>query len=245
MRKLWLVAGLGALVVILGAGALGAIALAQDGDDGSGFDFRQKLHEAIAAALGIDVDKYDAAVDTARQQVLDEAVSEGVLTEEQAERMSERLAEGFGVGGFGGRRGGMLGGRGVMLGGSQASLLAVAAEVLGMSVEDLTAALQDEDSNSISAVAAAKGVEPQAIADAFVAQRAERLAEAVEAGRITQEQADVMLERMEKEVLEHLDDPFTGTGGPGGCFGGRPGGSRHGGMMGPGGLRAYPGTDES
>ena len=207
------------------------------------------LVAGITTALGIGVDEYEAAADTARQQVLDEAVSEGVLTEEQAERMSERLAEGWGpgtMGAFGGRHGGMMGrgGYGGMMAGSQGSLLTVAAEELGMSVEDLTAALQD--GKSIAAVASEKGVDPQAIADAFMSERAEWLAEAVADGRMTQEQADYMLEHMEAQILEHLDAPFSGAGGPGDCFG-RQGGSWRGGpgMMGPGGIRSYPGTDES
>jgi hypothetical protein len=154
----------------------------------------------------------------------------------------------MGPGGFfGGSRGGMMGGRGGyggMMGGSQNSLLAVAAEALDMSVEDLVAALENENTNTIAAVATAKGVDPQVIADAFVAQRAEWMAEAVADGRMTQAQADAMLSHMEEQVLEHLNAPYTGTGVPGGCFGGG-GGFRRGGMMGPGGLRAYPGTDES
>jgi hypothetical protein len=250
VRKLWTIVGLVTLVVLLGATALGAIAFAQDGEDGASwpFDFRQKVHDAIASALGIGVDEYDVAVETARQQVLDEAVSEGVLTEEQAERMSERLAEGVGpgMGGFG-RRGGMIGGRGGfggMMAGSQASLLSVAAEELGLTVEELTAELQD--GKTIAGVAAEQGVEPQAIVDAFVAQRADWLAQAVADGRISQEQADWMLEHMQEQVLEHLDAPFSGAGGPGGCWGGRQGGSWRGGpgMMGPG-FRGYPGTGES
>ncbi len=251
MKKLWTIAGLVALVAILGATALGAIVLAQDEDDGTGFDLRERLHEAIAGVLGVGVDEYDAAVDTARQQVLDEAVSEGVLTEEQAERMGERFAEGVGPGGMGGfgRRGGMMGRSGGfgggMMGGSQSSLLAVAAEELSMTVEELAAALENEDTNTIAAVAAAQGVDPQVIVDAFVAQRAEWMAQAVEDGRMTQEQADYMLDHMQEEVLEHLDTPYTGAGGPGGCFGGGQGGSWRGGMMGPGGFRAFPGTDES
>jgi polyhydroxyalkanoate synthesis regulator phasin len=254
VRKLWIVVGVVALVGILGATALGAIAFAQEEENGTSwpFDFRQKVHDAIAGALGLGAEEYDAAVDTARQQVLDEAVSEGVLTEEQAELMGERMAEGMGPGGkggFGSRRGGMMGragGFGGMMGGSQSSLLSVAAETLNMSVEDLTAALENENTNTIAAVATANGVDPQAIVDAFVAQRAEWLAESVADGRITQEQADYMLDHMEEEVLEHINTPFTGTGVPGGCFGGEPGSFRRGGgMMGPGGLRAYPGTDES
>ncbi len=252
MKKLWTIVGLVALVVLLGSTALGTIALAQDGEDGTvwPFDFRQRVHDAIATALGISADEFDAAVDTARQQVLDEAVSEGVLTEEQAERMSERQAQGVGPGGmsaFGRGRGmmGRQGGFGGMMAGTQSSLLSVAAEELGMTLDELTAELQD--GKTIADVAAEKGVEPQAIADAFLAQRAEWLAGAVADGRITQQQADWMLENMQEQVLEHLDSPFAGTAGPGGCWGDRQGGSwrRGGGMMGPGGFQGFPGTDES
>jgi polyhydroxyalkanoate synthesis regulator phasin len=238
--------------MLLGAAVLGTIALAQDGEDGTvwPFDLRQRVHDAIAAALGISADEYDAVVDTARQQVLDDAVSEGVLTEEQAERMSERWAQGVGPGGMGafGRGRGMMGrqgGFGGMMAGTEISLLGVAAEELGMTLDELTAALQD--GKTIADLAAEKGVEPQVIADAFVAQRAEWLAEAVADGRITQQQADWMLENMQEQVLEHLDAPFAGAAGPGGCWGGHQGGSwrRGGGMMGPGGLQGFPGTDES
>ena len=101
MKKLWTIVGLVALVMFLGAAVLGTIVLAQNGTDGTVWpsDLRQRVHDAIASALGIDTEEYDAIVDTARQQVLDDAVNEGLLTEEQAERMSERWAQGMGPGG--------------------------------------------------------------------------------------------------------------------------------------------------
>jgi hypothetical protein len=252
MRKLWTIVGLVALVVLLGGTAFGVMALAQEEGDGTSwpFDFRQKAHDAIAGALGIGVDEYDAAVDAAREQVLEEALSEGVLTQEQAERMRERFAEGSGprgMRGFG-DRGAMMGRRGgfgAMMGGSQGSLLSVAAEELGLTVQELTAELQD--GKSIAAVASEKGVEPQAIVDAFMAQRADWLAQSVAEGRITQQQADWMLEHMQEQVRAHLDAPFTGAGGRGDCFGDQSEGTwqRGPGMMRQGGFRGYPGASDS
>ena len=82
--------------------------------------------------------------------------------------------------------------------------LAVAAEVLGMSEEDLLAELQD--GKSIADVAAEQGVDPQTIADAYVAQVAENLAQAVADEKITQEQADDMLSNIEEHAAEMLEN---------------------------------------
>jgi len=86
--------------------------------------------------------------------------------------------------------------------GSGYSLVAVAAEKLDMTIPELRDAL--EDGQTIADLAQEKGVELQDIADAWLAERAEILSQAVADGRITQEQADEMLEHMEEEVLEHL-----------------------------------------
>jgi hypothetical protein len=122
------------------------------------------------------------------------------------------------------------------------SFISVAADELGMTVQDLVSELQD--GKTIADVAAEKGVDPQAIADAFVAQHAEWLNEAVADGRITQEQADQMLQHMTEEVQEHLTEPFPFEGhGPGGCEGGMFGGRGHGWR--PGGpVRAFPGQKD-
>ena len=241
MKRFWKVLGIAVLVGVVGVALVGAVAFAQDDGDGSSwpFDFGQKLHEAIANVLGISVDEYDAAVDTAQQQVLDEAVSEGVLTQEQADRIQERADEGFGFGMKGDFFGGH--GRGGMMGGGDSALLTIAAEQLGMTEEDLVAALQD--GSTIADLAAEKGVELQAIADAYVAQKSEDLAAAVESGRITQDQADAMIERMSEEVLERLEGnmPF---GGPGLGAHGRHGGFGPGGMW-PGSTPTLPGESES
>jgi hypothetical protein len=126
---------------------------------------------------------------------------------------SVAFAHGPGGQGRGGKCGGLMG----RWGDSTNSLVAVAADVLGMERADLIAELQT--GKTIAQVAQERGVDPQAIVDAFIAIRAESLAEAVAAGCITQEQADLMLAHLAEEVAERLNEPFS--------FGyGRRGGSR-------------------
>ena len=223
MNKWLKVAGIATLVAVLAVGAVGAVALAQEGsDDSSGWNFRARLQQAIAGILGISVEEYETAVDTAQGQVLEEAVADGWLTQEQADRMQERMnlgpgAHPMGKGFFGGR--GAWGMRGN-------SLFSVAAEELGMELSDLMAELQD--GKSIAEVAGGLGVDPQTIADAYLAQVAETLADAVENERITQKQADSMLE----SITETIDDQLEAA--CGGCF--------PGGFMGRGGrFRGFPG----
>ncbi len=226
MKRFWKIAGIATLVAVLGVAALGAVALAQEGsEDSSGWNFRERLQQAIAGILGISVEEYDTAVDTAQGQVLEEAVADGWLTQEQADRMQERMnldpgARWMGKG-FWGRRGawGMRGD----------SLFSIAADELGMSLSDLTAELQE--GKSIAEVAEEKGVDPQTIADAYLAQYAETLSEAVEDERITQKQADLMLKSMTETVGAQLEAAcggcgpagFMGRGGRAGGFGGFPG----------------------
>jgi hypothetical protein len=110
-------------------------------------------------------------------------------------------------------------------GGSTNSLVAVAADVLEMEQADLAAELQA--GKTIAQVAQERGVDPQTIVDAFIAIRAEILAEAVANGCITQEQADLMLEHLAEEAAARVYEPFSpgehgqGTGGRGRHGGGQ------------------------
>lgn len=233
MRRFWKIAGIATLVAVLAVGAIGAVALAQEGsDDSSGWNFRERLHQAIASILGISVEEYETAVDTAQGQVLEEAVADGWLTQEQADRMQERMNLAPGPHPMGR---GFPGGRGAW-GMRGNSLFSVAAEELGMEWSDLMAELQE--GKSIAEVAREKGVDPQTIADAYLVQVAESLADAVENERITQKQADSMLEN----ITETIDDQLEAA--CGGCF--------PGGFMGRGGRgfgfparKGFPGWGES
>ena len=226
MKRLMKIAGIATLVVVLAAGAVGAVALAQEGsEDSSGWNFRDRMHQAIASILGITVEKYEEAIETAEDQVLEQAVADEWLTQEQADRMQEHLdaVPGPGRGGMGFR--GMRG----MPGMHSESLISIAAEQLDMSVSDLTDELQD--GKSIADVAAEKGVETQTIADAYLAQYKEKLADAVADGDITQKQADAMLENRAEQVAEQLEAACGGCM-PGGFMGPGDRGHRSGGFMG-------------
>ena len=134
---------------------------------------------------------------------------------------SVAFAQGPGGQGAGGNEcGGVMGRQG----GSTNSLVSVAADVLGMEWADLVAELQA--GKTIAQVAEGLGVDPQTIVDAFIAIRAEKLAEAVVNGCITQEQADLMLEHLTEEATARVYEPFTPGGGRGQGGGGRRGGGQ-------------------
>lgn len=108
-------------------------------------------------------------------------------------------AQGYGPGSMGARNGG----------GPQNSLVAVAAKVLGMNQTDLVAALNGK---TIAAVAKEKGVATEKIVDAFIAPRVEALKNAVDAGRLTQAQADKVLATMKTNVTAQLNTAWTPRG---------------------------------
>jgi flagellar biosynthesis chaperone FliJ len=208
--------------------------------------------QALADALGITLDDVHAAlagtiadlaegqgmtladiVDTLIEPTierLEQAVEDGRLTQdeadEQIEQMEERLLEGLETGswfsmGHGGSRGpGDAGFHGS--GDAQPELLA---DALGMTAEDVREALAD--GQTIAEMAEAQGVALEDLVDALMDPTIERLEQAVEDGRLTQDEADEQIEQMAERLLEGLE---SGTGfGRGmmrGGFGGRPGGMR-------------------
>ncbi len=101
--------------------------------------------------------------------------------------------------------GGMMGWGGFRWAGPQNSLIAVAAEALGLTPQELIAELQA--GKTIADVAEEQGVALETIVDAFLAPREEALQAAVEAGRLTQEQADALL----AQIREHVRTRLTAT----------------------------------
>jgi hypothetical protein len=222
MNRVWKIVGIATLVAILGVATVGAVAYAQDDGEGFPFDFAGKFKEALADILGVTVEEYDNAVEQARGQVIDEAKAEGWLTEDQAEMLQWRWEQAPDMGFRGMGRGFDKFGPGMLDRGD--SLLSIAADALDLSLTDLLTELQD--GKSVADVASEKGVDTQAIVDAYAAQFKENLDEAVAEGRITQKQADYQLERATERVSERLEN--TGSG--------EFRGGRHG-----GGMRGFPG----
>lgn len=188
-----------------------------DGDGFHGHDGDMTAGEDLAAALGITIEELQTAQEAANAAALEQAVADGLITQEQADQMAQ----------FGGRamRGGHFGAFGDM-----DELLA---NELGISVEALQTA-QDEANAARLAQMVADGYLTQEQADLMAARRAVQshldveglnaaaqaayetaVQAALDAGEITQAQADQLLsDAAASPNFGHFD--FGGRGGRGG-----------------------------
>lgn len=188
----------------------------------------------LAAALGITVEELQAAQDSVRTAAIDQAVADGILTQEQADQLKagEQVRVPFM-------------GRG---GAAQIDHEALLAEALGITVEELEAAKVEARAAAV-AQAVADGEITQEQADLMAARQAfgsyqqaqtqaayaAALQAAVTAGSITQAQADLLLANMQTGFGRGMGDFGHGMGGHGrgghGGHGRGPGGQ--GGLNGP------------
>ena len=223
MKRLWK-AGLAVVAFLaLGVTAVGFVAAQTDSEvptpqTGVLGDFVGKLAEN----LGISQDELEAAIDETQLEIVDDAVAQDRLTEEQADRIRERIESGEGMFPFGGFGKGFAMGRGMCDLGAHLDDLA---EFIGISADDLRAALVD--GQSLTQVAEANGVSRDDLVGYLVGEVETRVAQAVEDGKIDQARADEILanatERIEQMVdQEGLPDAFGPWGGGhhrGGGFG--------------------------
>lgn len=87
------------------------------------------------------------------------------------------------------------------------SLVDATAEATGLTVDEVIAALQD--GQTFAQIAEEQDVDPQAIVDAFLADRQAALEQAVADGRLTREQADEMLAEMTEHVSVRMEQTWT------------------------------------
>ena len=118
-------------------------------------------------------------------------VSDGTLTQAQADKVVETLNAAGPLGGGHGRGG--RGGPG----------LEAAATALGLTADELRTELQD--GSTVAEVASEKGVDLTTVTDAMLAEKKERLAEAVASGKITQEDADERLANAPERITAHVN----------------------------------------
>jgi polyhydroxyalkanoate synthesis regulator phasin len=144
---------------------------------------------AVAVPVLADTGATSAAVDRIKD-ALAGLVGDGSITQEQADEVATTLGE-AGIGGHGGHHGGRLD-------------LSAAATALGMTEEELRTALA-VDGTSLAEVAGAQNVDVDALVDALVQAQQERIAQAVEDGRITQAEADERLADLEARVTERVN----------------------------------------
>lgn len=136
------------------------------------------------------------------RDALADLVEDGSITAEQADEVASTLAD-VALGGPGGHGGGFRPG------------LSAAAAALDMTEDELREALQADDT-SLADVAEAQGVEVDVLVDALVAEAQERIAQAVEDGDLTQEEADERLADLEARITERVNSDDWGHHGPGG-----------------------------
>lgn len=201
LRRVLVVLGLaGALAVTAVAGT--AIAQTPTPNTQTGTNYQEYFLDRLASALGTTRDKLTSAFTQARNETADQAVKDGKLTQEKADRMKAQQGIGpFGFHGFGGDmdrgdmgRGGKMGG---FMGGGQ-SREAIAG-ALGITTQELDTQLRS--GKTLAELAAGK---EQAVKDAMVAAEKTRLDQAVAGGKITQDQANQRLEQLRNADLNSL-----------------------------------------
>lgn len=156
----------------------------------------------LATEKGVALQTIVDALVAEQKPLLQEAVTAGRLTQEQADaRLAElqaqlptQLSTAFTPGMRGGDRG-MRGGFG------PGASLSTIATTLGVTESELMTAFQA--GQSVAEIAAEKGIDLNTIIDAIVAEQTTVLQQAVTDGRLTQEQADQQLALL-KANLPHL-----------------------------------------
>ena len=154
----------------------------------------------LADALGITTDELQAARETANQAAIEQAIAEGLITQEQADAMQARKT---------------------LMGYLDRDTLL--AKALGMSLDDLQAAYVDGE--TLTTLMTAQGLDAAAVREKLQTAYTEALAQAVEDGVITQEQADAMSQDGHGFGMlpGRMDRPFEGRGGDRGRGGHRGG----------------------
>jgi hypothetical protein len=227
--------GAGAAALALGGGLLTVQAVALDGsgnEPSSGTIFvqqgttqapdaeeraaeRAEYLASLAEKLGVDVATLEAALEATSLEELDEDLADGSITSEQADSIREAVEAGEFYYGFGGR-----GGPHFHHVAGPAHILAPAelAEFLGMEESALREAI--EGGSSLAGIAEGAGKTREELKAFLTEQTESALAEAVAAGRLTQEQADEKLAEFTADLDERIDSApvFSGErrfrGGP-------------------------------
>jgi hypothetical protein len=175
------------IVTFVAAGAIGATSFLVAGP-------------ALASSTAPAAQAVTSQVDRIKQ-ALAGLVSDKTISQAQADKVAETLSSanlgrhgGFGgYGGFGGHHGRGGGGFG----------LDVAATTLKMTEAELRTALAE--GKTLAQVAKDQGVSVNALIDALVKDKAARIAQAVEDGRLTQAQADAMTKDLRARVTERVN----------------------------------------
>lgn len=139
-----------------------------------------QIFERTGEILGVDPTELESALETARNESIDQAVADGEISEEQAAEMKERdFGMRFEMGGHRGRGMGM-GGRGVFA--------EITSEFLGITTDEFHAEMDSYD--TVSAIVEAYGENPD------------------ELEGLLQEDLDARIEALGEDAPENLGERF-------------------------------------
>lgn len=161
--------------------------------------------DRVASILGVSRDALNSALTQARNDTADQAVKDGKLTQDQANNLKSRTGNnGFGFGfGFGHPGRGEARPKGKFDG---ADVMNAVAQALGMTPQDLMSQLR----SGKTLADLAKGKE-QAVKDAIVNAEKPKLDQAVQSGKMTQDQENKILDNIRNADLSKIG-PHWGFG---------------------------------
>lgn len=156
----------------------------------------------FAVNLGVDQDKVVAAFDATKKQMLDEAVQQGRLTQDQADKISARNDKPGWFGGLAGKMNDRKPGlKGVVRIGKNDM-----ATALGITQDQLKSELQS--GKKLPQIIADHGLTTEQFHQKMLDIQKEALSKAVSDGKMTQEQADRLIQKME----QHFKNPAPAAG---------------------------------
>jgi len=185
-------------LAIGGVAVIGAIATTGVSFAATNPTAADSLFSRVSQILGIDNTKLTDAVKQASNEQIDQMVKDGKITQSQADKMKQHIAQGNlkGIGnGFGGphnMKGGMMS-------------LDDTATFLGIKKDDLMNDLQN--GQKLSDIVTSKGKTTTDLKTYLTKQETDRINQMLKNGKITQTQADDML----KNLSTRLDDFINGN----------------------------------
>ncbi len=187
-------------LVALGGLAIGVVTLFSGGGTASAQgpgngEILQHVKEVFASNLGVSVDQLNTAMVNTRNQLVDEALAANKITADQAAKLKSAdvgdLARLFMARHDRKHDARQLMGKGV---------IAATAQVLN--VEPQAVIEQLKAGQSLAQIAQAKGVSRDALKSGIISFEQQKLQQAVQSGRLTQPQADKIIQNL----TEHLDE---------------------------------------
>lgn len=155
----------------------------------------QDFLEKFADNLGVDQDKVKEALEATRKQMLDQAVQQGGITKEQADEIAGRPFGSFGwFGDFSGKK---HDGKAII----RVRANDETAKILGLTPDQLKSEI--ESGKKLPEIIADHGLTAEQFHQKMLEIKKEALAKAVSEGKLSQEQADKMIQR----IKQRFDNP--------------------------------------